>query len=287
MSRRPAGWPRRCSGRSRSSRTAGSGCSRRPLKGCVPRVSSGGCAAGCARWPPTARGPPYSSAGSSRRARTWARRGGHGSGIRRTRLDLPPPRPAPTAGGRGSRRGLAGAAGAPRPGPRGGASPAQPARRRPRRGGRRLRAGGGALQARQPRHDPLPDALPGRQGPDPVVVKTHQGDEGRVAWEALRALWARPIATGGVVTLAEPLAYLPEQRVLVQGAVPEERVLKDVMRDALGRRVARAARRGAGPPGPDGGRSRGTAPQRRAITGGWWSGRRRSSGCATSFRAWR
>lgn len=73
----------------------------------------------------------------------------------------------------------------------------------------------------------------GRQGPDPVVVKTHEGDEGRVAWEALRALWAQPIATGGAVTLAEPLAYLPEQRVLVQGAVPEERVLKDVVHDAL------------------------------------------------------
>ena len=35
------------------------------------------------------------------------------------------------------------------------------------------------------------------------------------------------------MTLAEPLAYMPEQRVLVQGAVPGEQVLKDVVRDAL------------------------------------------------------
>ena len=70
-------------------------------------------------------------------------------------------------------------------------------------------------------------------GPDPLVVKTHQGDKGRTAWEAMRALWDRPIARDGVVTLAEPLAYLPDERVLVQGPVPEDRTLKDLARDAL------------------------------------------------------
>jgi hypothetical protein len=70
-------------------------------------------------------------------------------------------------------------------------------------------------------------------GPDPLVVKTHQGDKGRTAWDAMRALWARPVATEGVVTLAEPLAYLPEERVLVQGPVREDRTLKDLARQAL------------------------------------------------------
>jgi len=70
-------------------------------------------------------------------------------------------------------------------------------------------------------------------GPDPLVVKTHQGDKGRTAWEAMRALWARPVATNGVVTLAQPLGYFPEDRVLVQGPVPEERTLKDLAREAL------------------------------------------------------
>jgi hypothetical protein len=73
----------------------------------------------------------------------------------------------------------------------------------------------------------------GVDGPDPLVAKTHQGDKGRTAWEAMRALWDRPVARSGVVTLAEPLAYLPEERVLVQGPVPEERTLKDLARDAL------------------------------------------------------
>jgi len=73
----------------------------------------------------------------------------------------------------------------------------------------------------------------GGSGPDPLVVKTHQGDKGQTAWEAMRALWARPLATDGVVTLAEPIAYLPDERVLVQGPVPEERTLKDLAREAL------------------------------------------------------
>lgn len=74
----------------------------------------------------------------------------------------------------------------------------------------------------------------GARGPDPLVVKTHHGDKGATAWEAMRALWESPVATEGVVTLAEPLAYLPEERVLVQGPVPEERTLKDLAVDALG-----------------------------------------------------
>jgi hypothetical protein len=73
----------------------------------------------------------------------------------------------------------------------------------------------------------------GVSGPDPLVAKTHQGDKGRTAWEAMRALWAQPVATSGVVTLAEPLAFLPEERVLVQGPVPEDVTLKDLARDAL------------------------------------------------------
>jgi hypothetical protein len=73
----------------------------------------------------------------------------------------------------------------------------------------------------------------GTPGPDPLVVKTHQGEKGRTAWEAMRALWADHADTDAVVTLAEPLAYLPEERVLVQGPVPEERTLKDLAREAL------------------------------------------------------
>jgi hypothetical protein len=69
--------------------------------------------------------------------------------------------------------------------------------------------------------------------PSPVVVKTHQADKGETAWAAMTALWHRPETWRGLVQLAEPLAYLPEQRILVQGPVPEECTLKDLARDAI------------------------------------------------------
>jgi hypothetical protein len=71
---------------------------------------------------------------------------------------------------------------------------------------------------------------PGADGPDVVVAKTYHGDKGANAYEGMRALWDTPLSRGDVVSLAEPLAYLPEQRVLVQGPVREDRILKDVVR---------------------------------------------------------
>ena len=43
-----------------------------------------------------------------------------------------------------------------------------------------------------------------RPGPDPIVIKTHQGEKGQTAWAAMTALWQSPLAKGGIVTLAEP-----------------------------------------------------------------------------------
>ena len=77
--------------------------------------------------------------------------------------------------------------------------------------------------------DPATEPAP----PTPIVLKTHQGDKGRTAWEAMSALWERPAAHDGSVTLAEPLAYLPEERILVQGPVPEDQTLKDLAREAV------------------------------------------------------
>jgi hypothetical protein len=71
------------------------------------------------------------------------------------------------------------------------------------------------------------------QPPSPVVVKTHQGDKGETAWAAMTALWSRPETWRDAVRLAEPLAYLPDRRILVQGPVPEECTLKELARDAI------------------------------------------------------
>lgn len=73
----------------------------------------------------------------------------------------------------------------------------------------------------------------GTAGPSPVVLKTHQGDKGESAWAAMNALWRRPEAWTGVVLLAEPLAYRAQDRILVQGPVPEDRTLKELAREAI------------------------------------------------------
>lgn len=72
-----------------------------------------------------------------------------------------------------------------------------------------------------------------RHGPDIVVAKTYHRDKGRQAYEAMRALWDSPLAAGDVVAIAEPLAFLPEWNVLVQGPVREEQTLQDLIRTAL------------------------------------------------------
>lgn len=69
--------------------------------------------------------------------------------------------------------------------------------------------------------------------PNPVIAKTHQGDKGLVAHEAMSALWDTDLARSDVVLLAEPLGYLSEERVLLQGPVPEERTLKLLAREAF------------------------------------------------------
>jgi hypothetical protein len=73
----------------------------------------------------------------------------------------------------------------------------------------------------------------GASGPTPVVLKTHQGDKGEAAWVAMTALWDRSRGWRDLVRLAEPLGYLPEQRILVQGPVPEEMTLKELARQAV------------------------------------------------------
>ena len=69
--------------------------------------------------------------------------------------------------------------------------------------------------------------------PSPVVLKTHQAEKGRTAWAAMSALWERREAWDDALAMAEPLAYLPQSRILVQGPVPERCTLKDLARRAF------------------------------------------------------
>lgn len=77
------------------------------------------------------------------------------------------------------------------------------------------------------------DAPGAERWPDLVVAKTYSRDKGQNAYEAMSKMWASPLSKGDVVAIAEPLAYVPEQKILVQGPVRGDRSYKDLLRSAL------------------------------------------------------
>jgi hypothetical protein len=77
------------------------------------------------------------------------------------------------------------------------------------------------------------DPAPAPHWPDLVVAKTYRGDKGQNAYAGMCALWDSPLARSEKVSIAEPLAYLPALKVLVQGPLREEQRLSDLTRWAL------------------------------------------------------
>jgi Ser/Thr protein kinase RdoA (MazF antagonist) len=65
------------------------------------------------------------------------------------------------------------------------------------------------------------------------VAKTYSGSKGQNAYDGMAALWASPLSRGDRVTIAEPLAYLPDLKVLVQGPIYEEQTLEDLLKSAV------------------------------------------------------
>jgi hypothetical protein len=74
------------------------------------------------------------------------------------------------------------------------------------------------------------DAI-GASGPHMVVAKTYRGDKGENAYRGMVALDRAGIPTA-TVTLAEPLAFLSDLNVLLQGPVDEQETLKALTRRA-------------------------------------------------------
>jgi hypothetical protein len=79
----------------------------------------------------------------------------------------------------------------------------------------------------------LPEEPGASEWPDVVVAKTyHRSDKGRIAWDGMRALWRSPLADSGVA-IAEPLAWLPDMKILVQGPIRQEKTLKELLLTTL------------------------------------------------------
>jgi hypothetical protein len=69
--------------------------------------------------------------------------------------------------------------------------------------------------------------------PGVVVAKAYSGEKGQNAYEGMLALWRSELAGGNAITIAEPLAYIPHLKVLVQGPIPEEQTLEELVKSAL------------------------------------------------------
>lgn len=72
-----------------------------------------------------------------------------------------------------------------------------------------------------------------RGWPSITVAKTYSGDKGQNAYDGMAALWNSGLSSGEIVTLAEPLAYIPELKVLVQGPIFEDQTLEDLLKSAV------------------------------------------------------
>jgi hypothetical protein len=84
------------------------------------------------------------------------------------------------------------------------------------------------------------DLAAGQDWPTFIIVKTYEDNRGQTTYTNMRVLWTSPFASGGGVSIAEPLAFLPELNVLVQGPVREEQTLRELIRSALGTRTPEA-----------------------------------------------
>lgn len=77
------------------------------------------------------------------------------------------------------------------------------------------------------------DRASGQSWPTFVVAKTYDGEKGRNAYDCMQALWDSPLARSAAVRIAEPLAYVPELKLLVQGPIPAEQTLQELLESAL------------------------------------------------------
>jgi phosphotransferase family enzyme len=69
--------------------------------------------------------------------------------------------------------------------------------------------------------------------PETVVAKIHHGTKGQNAYEGMLALWSSGLRLSRNVTIAEPLAFLSEPKVLIQTGIPNQRTLEEFLSSTL------------------------------------------------------
>ncbi len=69
--------------------------------------------------------------------------------------------------------------------------------------------------------------------PGMLIAKTHHGSKGRIAHEAMTALWESRLRSSGTVAIAEPLGFDAMRSVLLQGPLAEAETLKSLAVQSL------------------------------------------------------
>jgi hypothetical protein len=77
------------------------------------------------------------------------------------------------------------------------------------------------------------DADSGKGWPTIAIAKVYRAQKGEQAYGGMVALWHSPLSSSQVVGIAEPLAYIPELKLLVQTALGEEQTLEELLRATL------------------------------------------------------
>ena len=78
------------------------------------------------------------------------------------------------------------------------------------------------------RLDYAPGADPDQRWPELVVAKTYRKEKGQSAYESMRAFWDSGLSSSTAVTIAEPLAYDADMKVMIQGPIRQEKTLKEL-----------------------------------------------------------
>jgi hypothetical protein len=87
------------------------------------------------------------------------------------------------------------------------------------------------------------DADTSKGWPTTAIAKVYRGDKGEQAYGGMMALWRSPLSSSQVVDIAEPLAYIPEHKLLVQATLDEEQTLEELLRATLRNGDSAAQRR--------------------------------------------
>ena len=77
---------------------------------------------------------------------------------------------------------------------------------------------------------------PSTHPPKLLIGKVYRkGSKAQNAYEGMLTLWHSPLADGTVVTIAEPIACLPDLKLMLQAAIPGELSLEDLLKTVIGR----------------------------------------------------